>query len=251
MRWKSTSVAAMLAALTLFGGAAVANAEPGVGDPVYAATVEKGVAEFEARYGRLNGGEADGEDGLVLEAEYGFSSRFKGAVLTELAREAGRGRRVESISVEGVYTLGRVKALALDTAIYGEYKVGLNGNPDEVELKGLFQHRAGNFDGRLNLIVEKPLTTGAPVEFGYAASADWALIGDEVKLGIEAFGETGSSSRFFGANEHFIGPIAKFEIEHVAGGEIEIETGWLRAFGASREEADGQARLLISFERHF
>ena len=48
-------------------------AAPGVGDPVYGATVIKGVTEFEARYGRLMGGADDGADGLVLETEHAFS----------------------------------------------------------------------------------------------------------------------------------------------------------------------------------
>jgi hypothetical protein len=62
--------------LSLWLATAPALATPGVGDPVYGATVDTGMTEFEARYGRLTGGTANGEDGLLLEVEHGFSSRF-------------------------------------------------------------------------------------------------------------------------------------------------------------------------------
>ena len=49
-------------------GHAFASA-PGMGDEVYGATVEKGEAEIEARYGALDGGPDDGEDVLKLEVK--------------------------------------------------------------------------------------------------------------------------------------------------------------------------------------
>jgi hypothetical protein len=228
-----------------------AFAAPGVGDPVYGATIEKGVTEFEARYGRLTGGVADGEDGLILEIEHGFSNRLAGAVLLETGRDPGGKRLTNSASVEAIYALGNVKALNLDVALYGEYKFGFRSNADVVETKLLLQHRAGGFDSRLNLIAEKPLAPNEPVELAYAASVDWQVAGDEVKLGLTAFGDFGTTRKFGGRQEHFIGPTAKFEIEHLGPGELEIETGWLRAFGSARDETDGQARLLIDYELHF
>jgi hypothetical protein len=115
----------------------------------------------------------------------------------------------------------------------------------------LLQHRTGRFDGRLNLVAEKPLAPNEPFELAYAASFDWQVSGDEVKLGLAAFGDPGTTRKFGGRQEHFIGPTAKFEIEHLGPGELEIETGWLRAFGSARDDTDGQARLLIDYELHF
>jgi hypothetical protein len=228
-----------------------ANATPGVGDPVYGATLTKGITEFEARYGRLTGKSDDGEDGLVLEAEHNFSNRFSAAILFETGRASHTQRTLDAIALEAVYTLGRIEPLALDVALYGEYKIGLRGAPDVIEPKLLLQHRAGGFDSRLNLIAEKPLRHGEPVELAYAASLDWQVAGDEVKVGLAAFGDFGTTKDFGGRQEHFIGPDVKFEIEHLAGGELEIEAGWLRAFGAARDRASGQARLLIGYEVHF
>ena len=242
--------AAMVIAGALLAPAA-AWASPGVGDPVYGATIEPGVTEFEARYARLSGGPANGEDGLVLEAEHAFSPRLSVAALVETARTPGRPREVQAVAVEGIYTFGRIAPLALDTAIYVEAKHGLHGEPDAIELKGLFEHRAGAFDGRLNLIAEQPLTAGEPAAFGYAASADWAMAGDELRLGLSAFGDLGTSRSLGGRQEHFAGPTGKFEIEHLGRGELELEAGWLRAFGKARDVTDGQARLLLGYETHF
>jgi hypothetical protein len=239
------------AAAALAAANTSAQATPGVGDPVYGATISKGLTEFEARYGRLTGGVADGEDGLTLEVGHGFSSRFAGALLVEVARDAGGNRMVESSSLEVIYALGRIRPLALDFAFYGEYKYGFRANADVIETKLLLQHRAGGFDARMNLIAEKPLAPNEPVEFGYAASVDWQVVGDEVKLGLTAFGDLGTTRKFGARQEHFIGPTAKFEIERLGPGELGIEAGWLRAFGSARDVTDGQARLLIEYELRF
>jgi hypothetical protein len=228
-----------------------ALAAPGVGDPVYGARIERGITEFEARYGRLTGGAADGEDGLILEVEHGFSNKLAGAFLLETGRDPGGKRVINSASIEAIYALGNIKALNLDVALYGEYKYGFRSNADVIETKFLLEHSAGGFDSRLNLIAEKPLAPNEPIEFGYAASVDWQVAGDEVKLGLTAFGDLGTTRKFGGRQEHFIGPTAKFEIEHLGPGELEIETGWLRAFGSARDETTGQARLLIDYELHF
>ncbi len=228
-----------------------ALASPGVGNPIYGATVEKGVTEIEQRYGRLTGGSADREDGLVFEVEHGITSNFSLAGLVETSRSPGEHRRVGALAIEGVYELGNIRPLNLDVALYAEYKHGLHNDPDAIEIKGLFQHKAGAFDARFNVIAEKPLRSGDSLEFGYAASTDWAVFGNAVRLGVAAFGDLGTANHFAGQEEHFIGPEAKFEIEHIGPGELEIEAGWLRAFGAARDITNGQARLLIGYEARF
>jgi hypothetical protein len=237
--------AAMVAASII---ATPAAAAPGLGDKVYGATVEAGETEFEARYGRLVGDEADGEDALKLEVARGFSPRFYGAVVGEFEREPHEQRRLDAVAFEGIYTLGKVAGI--DAAVYGEYAVGLHG-PDALETKLLLQKRAGEFDARLNLIAEKPLRGGAPIELGYAASADVAAVG-ELRLGLAAFGELGTTRHVTSRSEHFIGPVAKFEIEHLPGrGELEVETGYLFAVGKARDETNGQFRLLLEYALHF
>ena len=225
-----------------------AHAAPGLGDKVYSATVEPGSTEFESRYGRLTGGEGDGQDALKLEVEHAFSRHFAGAVFVTLARDPVGPRRLEEVAFEGVIPLTRVGGVDIGT--YVEYSVG-NAGPDALELKALFSRRAGRFDGRLNLIAEKSLD-GSTTEFGYAASADWQIVGD-LRAGFAAFGEAGELRRFLGRHEHYAGPVLKGEIERLPfGGEIEIEAGYLFAVpGAARDRTDGQIRLLLAWERRF
>ena len=233
--------------LALFAAHA-AIAAPGLGEKVYSATVEPGVTEFESRYGRLTGGQSDGEDALKLELEHAFSRRFAGAVFVTLARDPTGPRRLEEVAFEGVIPLARVGGVDIGT--YVEYSFG-NAGPDALELKALFSRTKGRFDGRLNLIAEKPLD-GSATEFGYAASADWRVIGD-LRAGFAAFGEAGELSRFLGRHEHYAGPVLKTDLDHVPlGGEIEIEAGYLFALpGAARDRTDGQVRLLLEWERKF
>lgn len=245
MKLLSVAFAAALAVTS-----SVAFATPGLDEKVYGATVEKGVSEVELRYGRLVGKEADGEDAAVVELSHGFSDRFYGALLFGLEREPGGSRHLQAVGVEGIVTLGHLGVIDSDVAIYGEYE-GERHGADNLETKLLLQHRRGTFDGRLNLKAEKHLEGGEPVEFGYAASADWKLVGD-LRAGVEAFGELGSTRHLFPRASHFAGPILKTELEHLpAKGELEIEAGYLFAVGAARHEANGQARLLLEYEFHF
>jgi hypothetical protein len=240
--------AALLALATI---ASPVQATPGLGEQVYGATVDAGVTEFEFRYGRLTGGPADAADSAIVELSHGFSKHFYGAVLGELSREPDGKRHLDGVGFEGIVPLGRIEALQLDVALYGEYGIGRHGNPDGAETKLLLEHRRGNFDGRINLVFEKVLRHGEPVEYGYAASVDWAVIGD-LRLGLEAFGDIGDTDHFGGPREHFAGPIVKTDIEGLPGGsELELEAGYLRAFGAARDETEGQLRFLLSWETRF
>jgi hypothetical protein len=240
----------LAAAVGLALSSSPALAAPGVGEKVYGATVEKGVSEVELRYGRLVGDAADGEDGTVVELSHGFNDRFYGGVLFEFEREAGEPRRLEAVGAEGIVALGHIKAIDADVAVYGEYE-GVRDGRDKIETKLLVQHRRGSFDGRLNFIAEKQLKGGEPIGLGYAASADWKLVG-EIRGGVEAFGEIGSTRRLFPRAEHFAGPMLKTELEHLpAHGELSIEAGYLFALGAARDETHGQARLLLEYEFRF
>jgi hypothetical protein len=220
-----------------------AMADPGFGSEVYGATVTPGETEVEAQWGRLTAGADDGEDGLKLEVAHSFNDRVRVALLGEFEREAGGTRKAKAIGVEGIYRLGRVGGI--DVAFYGEYAEGFEGS-DEIETKLLLQRRSGPWDLRLNLIAEKELEHGAPLEFGYAASADFPVAG-ELRVGMEAFGELGTSRNFLPRAEHFIGPAAKLEIEGL-GPELELRAGYLFAVGEAKDTSDGQLRLGLELE---
>lgn len=221
-----------------------ALAAPGMGSEVYGATVDKGELEFESIYGELDGGADDGENVLKLEAAYGVTDKLRLGVLTELEKEPGGKRKAEEVAVEAVYELGKVGGI--DFAAYGEYAIGLNGHADKLEGKLLMQRKSGPLDLRFNLIAEKALEHGEKLELAYAASADVEAIG-EVRLGVQAYGELGTFDKFMPRAEHFIGPVAKAEIEGL-GPEIGIEAGYLFPVAAAKDDSNGQFRLLLEME---
>lgn len=221
-----------------------AQAAPGLGSEVYGATVEPGKIEIENRYDALAGGADDGEDVIKLEAAYGVSRRLRLGLQGEFEREPGRPRKAEELGIEAIYALGKVGGV--DVALYGEYAIGFGG-PDKIETKLLLQHRPGPFDLRLNLIAEKELTSGAKVELGYAAQADVGVAGDEVRIGVQAFGELGTFDRLAPRAEHFAGPFARAEIEGL-GPEIGLQAGYLFALGRARDDTKGMFRVMLEFE---
>jgi len=238
----------MLAAAAAGGGLCAhtpqAMAAPGLGNEVYGAHVEKGELEIEAKFDSLAGGPDDGENVIKLEAAYGVSDRLRLAPFVKLEKEPGDSRKAEEVGIEAIYELG--SAGGIDFALYGEYAFGLNGHADEIEAKLIMQHTSGPWDARLNLIFEKELEGGHKVEIGYAASVDVEAF-HEVRLGVQAFGELGTFQDFLPREEHFIGPVAKFEIEGL-GPELEIEVGYLFALSEAKDDADGQFRLALEVE---
>lgn len=235
-----------ISAIILLSASSAARAGPGLDDVVYGAGVEADKTEIETRYGRLMGGNADGDDAFVLEAAHGFSSRFYGAALATFKRDPGSRRRLEALALEGIFALGQIKGLGLDTAVYMEAEHSLQG-PDKFETKLLLEHRQGRFDSRLNLIAERALRSGAPVEFSYVASAD-IEVGGDVRLGAEALGDLGTSRRLTVRGEHFVGPALKAELDHAGPGELELRAGYLLAVYRSRDETNGQLRLGLEYE---
>lgn len=235
-----------LLACALSAASSAASAAPGLDEVVYGATVEPGKSEVEMRYGRLTGGPAAGADAFVLEAAHGFSSRFYGATLATFTREPGTARRLESVALEGIVTLGHIRGLDIDSALYVEAVHGLRG-PDNLETKLLLQHRKGRFDSRLNLTAERPFVAGAPVEFSYGASADYE-VAEDFSLGAEAFGDLGSSDKLSSRGEHFAGPAIKVGIDHAGPGELELRAGYLFALDRARADTRGQLRFGLEYE---
>lgn len=251
---KNNAIAAIRGLTLGFGlglSAPALAGSPGMGGEVYGATVEKGETEIEARYGRLTGGANPGEDVLKLEAAYGISDRLRIGVIGEFGKEPGNSRQLNAASIEAIYALG--KAGGINFAVYGEYEFAFDG-PNQIEAKLLMQHRSGPWDIRLNLIASKAMVAGAPVELGYAASADVA-VAEPLRLGVSAFGNLGTFNNLGPSTEHYAGPIAKIRLttsdpdgdgdDH---GGLGLTAGYLFALGATRDHADGQLHMKLEYE---
>ena len=214
---------------------------------VFAATLEPGLTEFELRYGRIVGDEATGEDGLLFEAAHHFSSRFYGGIELETSREPGGDRKIAAFGAEGIVTLGKVAGV--NVAMLGEYAANLHTS-DAIETRLLVEKRADEFNVRLNLNAEKILEHGEPLEFSYAASVDRELA-EDFRLGLMGIGELGTSKHLTARGEHFLGPVAKYEVEHLPRGELELEAGYLLPLGEARHDTDGLVRLMVEYGIRF
>lgn len=236
------AASALAAALS----ATPAAAAPGLDEVVYGATVEPGLSEIEARYGRLSGRGGNATDALVIEASHGFSTRFYAAALAIFAREPGASRKLDAFALEGIAPLGRIKPLGLDTALYIELEKPLHESA-KLESKLLLEKRVGRFDSRLNLIGEKTLSDSAPIELRYAASAD-VEVAEDLRLGGQAFGELGTTRDFTTRGEHYLGPSVSTELGAGHDRKLELRAGYLFALGHARDEASGQFRLGLALE---
>lgn len=240
---RKSTLAALAGAVSIATMPTVAYAAPGLGEEIYGATVEPGEVEVETRYGVLTGGPDAGEDNFRLEVGYGITGHTRLAVVTEFEKEPGDPRKLEAVGFEVVQNIGRIGPI--DVGLYGEYEAVTNGT-DQAETKLLLEYRNRLTDVRFNLIAAKPLASGAPVELAYATSAD-VSVAEKLRLGVAAFGNLGTFSRFAPYGEHFLGPIAKLRIDSL-GKPLKIETGYLFALGAAKADAKGMFRLNVELE---
>ena len=252
--WGNGMARAATLALAI-GWTGVAWAEPGLANKVYSPYVKNGVTEVEVRAGRLTGGPLDGEQAAVVELERGVSDRLSLAVLAEFEQHAGEESKLDALAVEGVAYLGQIPGVGVDVGGYLEYEQRIHNESGVLEGKLLLAKRSGSFEALLNVIAQKPLTDRpgeGDTEFGYAAQVTWD-VGGNLRLGGQAFGGLGSDRSFGGQQAHYLGPVAKWEVRPawLKGGELEFEAAYLLPAGAARDEADGQVRFVMEYERRF
>jgi hypothetical protein len=249
-------LAAGLAMTLATAGAAPALADPRLDEVVYSPYVENHEIEVESRWGQeLGSGELKGARTLVEEVEVGLNDRTSLALVGQIEREPGGTDRLVGVGLEGIYYLGQIPRLGVDTGLYLEYKKGVNGEDDEGEAKLLLAKTAGRFQGLFNFIAERPF--GAPrgegfAAYGYAASATWRTLGN-LRVGAEAFGDLGDDHGWLNRPQGaYVGPQIKWEGKpRFLPVELELDAGWLAPVGPARSEAGSQARINIEFERRF
>jgi hypothetical protein len=252
MRFRVWAAALAVAAAAGSGGAARAQ---GLANKVYDPYVQKGVTELEIRGGRLNGGPLDGEAGAVVELEQGINDRFSLAAIAEFERHAGEPKKLDAIAVEGVVYLGQIPGIGVDVGGYLEYEQRIHNESGVLEGKVLLAKRAGDFEGLLNLIVQRPLSDRPgehDADFGYAAQATWETL-PGVRIGGQAFGDLGTDRSFGGRQAHYLGPVINWELKPkwMKGGELELEAAYLLPVSAARDVTDNQLRFVVEFEKRF
>ncbi len=241
--------AAAMAAAAYAGSAAAA---PGLSTKVYEPYVKNGVTEVELRAGALTGGPADGEGKAIFEVSHGFSDRVSLGLEAHMEKAAGGSAKLEALSLAAVVYLGQIPGTGVDVAGYVEYEQPLHGGASVAEGKLLFARQFGPIKTTANLIAERPISlNGRETEFEYGLQAT-AEAARGLNLGVQALGDLGTTHRFGGRQEHYLGPLAQFEMRPKGlGGEIELEAAYLFAAGSAKDETGGQFRFVIEFEKRF
>jgi hypothetical protein len=247
-----TTVVLTLGLSALF--AVPASADPRLDEVVYSPYIENHMFEFETRFGQeIGDGSLKGAQTVVGELEYGVNDRLSLALVSTVERAPGEPQRLTGLGVEGIYYLGQIPKIGVDTGLYLEVTKGIGGDADRGEAKLLLAKTAGRFQGLVNFIVERPFS-GPPGEvfaaYGYAASATWRTVG-ALRLGAEAFGDFGDDHGFL-TQGAYVGPQLKWEGKPAfLPFEIELDAGWLAAVGPDRGEASSHARVNLELERRF
>lgn len=248
----AAAAAAGLAALA-WAGAAAAD-EPGLGNALDTPYVKNGMTEVDVHGARLTGRSDNGASGLIVELEHGFSDRLSLALLAEFEDGVGERRKLDAVGLEAVAYLGQIPRLGVDVGGYLEYEQRIHNESGVLEGKLLLARQFGPVEALLNVIAEQPLTNrdgeGA-MGFGYAAEAT-ADVGRDVRVGVQAFGDLGTNRSFGGRQDHFVGPVVRWEVRPwTRAGEFELEAAYLFAAGAARHDSDGQVRIGLEWEKRF
>jgi hypothetical protein len=244
----------MGAAAALFGGGA-ALADPPLATRIEQPYIFNGVSEVELRGGSLVGGPGEGEAAAILEIERGLNDRVRLGVEVEFEDHAGgEAPKTDSIALEGTVYLGQIPHTGIDVGVYGEYEQRIHNESGVGELKLLLARPLGPVEAVVNLNARQPFTRlddeGA-MELNYAAQATLEAA-PNLRVGLEALGDLGTSRAFGGLQGHYVGPMVNWEI-HPQGfpAEIELQASYLFPLGAARDQSDGAVRFMIELERHF
>lgn len=223
-----------------------AVAEPGGVNAVYGPSVEAGETEIELRSGYFTGDSADGKWAIVGEYGYAFTDWWRPAAIFELARDPGGDAELEAVAIENVFDFTATRNWPVHFGAYLEYEANLLHDADELELKLLSEVNAGSTRLRVNLIAEREVGGGTvnEWEYGYAIQA-LVKVRDELAVGLEAFGDAGTSNDFGELSDQaaYLGPFVEFEAFEIAGHDVEIQAGYL--FGNNDAAANGQARIKL------
>lgn len=224
---RTVSIAALA-----WAAAAGAHAEPGGVSGVSGPTVHEGETSIEARTVLYGGGALDEDWGHRAQIEHAFTDFWQTALIARASQPDGEDAELRSIGFENRFDFTATRDWPVHFGAQAEYKWGLNGADDAVELKLLAEHVSGPFSARLNLVTERAMSDGADWEHEYAARFMWRA-NEAFAFGFEAFGE-------IDADAHAAGPRATFEIGHAT-----LALGYLAGFDEA--EADSQMRLGIEW----
>lgn len=221
-----------LTAAALACTAGTAAAEPGGNSSVSSPGVTEGETRIEVRTTAYGGGALDGDWAHRAQIAHSFTDWYQGALIARASQPDGESAELRSIAMENRFDFVATRDWPIHFGGQIEYKAGLNGADDSVELKLMGEHRTGPFSARFNLVGERPTASDGEWEHDYGARFMWRT-NDTLALGFEAFGELDNDA-------HAIGPRATFRL-----GDATVALGYL--VGLDEAGADRQIRLGLEF----
>jgi hypothetical protein len=222
--------ASIVALACAFAGSAYA--EPGGVSSVSGPTVRDGETRIEARTVAYDGGALDGAWAHRAQVGHAFTDWYQATLIARASQPDGDDPELRSIGLENRIDFTGTRDWPVHFGAQAEYKWGVNGTDDEVELKLLLEHQSGPFSARLNLITSRDMTDDADWEQAYAARLWWRT-NDAVSLGVEAYGE-------LDADAQAAGPRATFGV-----GQVTLGLSYL--VGLDEAQADNQFRLTLEW----
>ncbi len=213
-------------------GAGAVYAEPGGTSGVTSPVVTRGVSKIEFRTAAFNGDALHGAWAHRAQASYSFTDWWRPTLVFRASQPDGEDAELRSIGLENVFFYTPSREWPVQLGGQFEYKFGVNGASDEVEIKFLAERREGPLAMRLNLNGSRDVGDGSSDEWEhvYTARATWR-VSEAWQLGVEGFGEPE-------AGAHYWGPRAGLTL-----GDASISLAYLAGFDAA--QADGQFRLAL------
>lgn len=221
---------AILAGLLAVSGAA--SADPGGTSGVTSPVVTQGAAKFEVRTSEFSGDALDGDRAHRAQASYSFTDWWRPTLVFRASHPDGGDAELRSVGLENVFFYTPSRDWPVQIGAQFEYKWGVNGADDQIEVKALFERRDGPLNMRLNLNGSRAVGDGVSGEweYVYAARGMWRA-SERWQWGVEGFGEPEASA-------HYWGPRAALAL-----GDVSLSLAYLAGFDEA--QADGQLRFAV------
>jgi hypothetical protein len=222
-----------LALLCICAGSGEAHGEPGGVSGVSGPNFTEGETRLEVRTAYFDGGALDDSWNHRALLSHGVTDWWRPALNFRASQPAGESAELTSIAFENVFDLTETREWPVHFGLLAEYKFGMHGVDDAIDIKLLGEAESGAFTGRFNLIATAQFNDGdAEWAPAYAARGVWRA-SREVSLGLEAYGEPD-------VDAHYFGPRATVRI-----GDATLALGYLAGVGDAR--ANNQIRVGIEF----
>lgn len=196
--------------------------------PALAARTSPKETRFEFRTATFDGDDLDGNWNHRAQVGHGFTDWWRGTLILRSSQPDDGSAELTSIGIENLVEFTATANWPVQLAGQFEYKFGVHGRDDEVEVKLIAERSEGNFNARFSLIGERALSDGADWEPAYSTRGMWRF-SEQFSLGLEAFGEPEP-------NAHYVGPRATVRL-----GDATIGLSYLAGYEDAL--ADGQIRL--------